>query len=508
MTAPSSLSSKSRESPSPAHLPPLVLRLEPHTNTLWFGELAVCGHHRWEAALMAQVALGRAGQGGPACQASELNRALAGLGQRRPLNRKQISRLLQSLTQLFELQGHDFDARWRCAPRTRTVGPWWWLPQAGDRVSLSSQALSTTGRSVQRPTALEGMPRMAKLRTLPALLSMCQLALTYQPAWEGGPFAAVRPFLEDDEMWRLASPEMMAMRWLQLASSCLHTRQLEDGHHFLRRAQRILARDPVAAAYLGIWAKTLRVGLLRIDPDERRREESIEMLRDTLSSVPGSVQPEADRLSRLFLFAFEAIGEVAAARRALGRHARAEAAPHVDRALALYSASLFCAFTARHFDHMKSVLAHVGNLSHLLLAAGEIEDAQLPMQWFMLANQSRHKFGLVEDTWLIHTSLGHCWLSIQAGRQAFDDLCRQTPWAGPRPDELTFYTGTVNETRLLGDPRYHGKALINLVRFARAQHLALDLRRARLELRRLIAAHEGLAEMFEAEGWPALAAAA
>jgi hypothetical protein len=166
---------------------------------------------------------------------------------------------------------------------------------------------------------------MAKLRTLPALLAMCQLALTYQPAWEGGPFAAVRPYLEDDEAWRWASPEMLAMRWLQWATSC-----------------------------------------------------------------------------------------------------------------------------------------------------------------FVLANQSRHKLGLVEDTWLIHTSLGPCWLSLPSARRAFEELSRQTPWAGPRPDGLKFYTATADETRQLVDPRFNGKALINLVRFTRDHHLGSDLRRARFVLRRLM----------------------
>jgi hypothetical protein len=98
-------------------------------------------------------------------------------------------------------------------------------------------------------------------------------------------------------------------------------------------------------------------------------------------------------------------------------------------------------------------------------------------------------------------------LTVPSARLAFADLCHQTPWAGARPDQLMFYTAAADETRLIGDPRYFGKALINLVRFARERGLNAQHQRARQELQRLLATQPGLAELFEAEGWPALKAA-
>lgn len=473
----------------------LDLTLDPARNTLWFGATAVPGRHRWEAAWLALLADGTHGHAAQALELAQLQAALVPLGQRVALNRKQLARLQQSLAEMFAAQGHALAQRWHQAPRQRTVGPWWWVPQPGDRVRLHGQAEART-------RAGPAWPRLAREASLPAMLTMCATVLSYQPRWEGGPYGSVLPVLADPLAWRLASPEMQAMRWLQTTSSHLHTRRLKDAHASLHRAQRILDRDPVAALHLGAWAVTLRLGLLRIDPDDRRRRQGAELLAASLALPPGAAPPEVDRLAHLFRYAFGAVQQMQATRRALGRHAPADARPHLQQALQLFNAALFCAFTARHFDHMKNLLAHLGSFAQGLYEAGLVDDVSQPLRWFLLANQMRHKLGLVEDTHLITSGLGHCWLSVPASRAAFATLCRESPWAGHRPDQLAYYLAAADETRALGDPRYHGKALINLLRFAREHRLAAEQRRASAELQRVYAAQPGLAELFAEEGWP------
>jgi hypothetical protein len=350
--------------------------------------------------------------------------------------------------------------------------------------------------------APQALPQMARTPGLAALLAMCRLGLGYQPSWEGGPYASVLPLLADSPAWRDAAPEMQAMRWLQTTSSHLHTRRLAEGHISLARAQRFLDRAPVAAAYLGVWATTLRLGLARIDADDRHRRQGAAQLEALLSHLPATAAPEADRLSRLFLFSFAALGQVQQLRHALDRHARADARRHVLQATRLYSAALFCAFTGRHFDHMVSVLAHVGSFAHLLVDSGLEADADLPLCWFMLGNQMQHKLGLVDATGLVAAGLGHCWLSLPQARRNFDALARQQAWAGPRPDTLAFYQRLCDDTRALGDPRYQGKALINLLRFAREFGRPTEARRAQAELQRLYATSPGLPDLYRAEGWP------
>ncbi|EHR72451.1 hypothetical protein BurJ1DRAFT_3645 [Burkholderiales bacterium JOSHI_001] len=475
------------------------MELDPVANRMWINGVGETGRHRWDAAWLALLALGGHDSPERACHAGDLDDQVAALGQRVPLNRKQLSRLHDGLAALFLRHGLDLSQRLRHAPRTRTVGPWWWVAQAGDQVLLRGDALVPAARP---RAALQPLPQMARSPGLPPLLAICRLALNYQPSWEGGHFAAVLPLLADTQAWRDASPEMQAMRWLQTASSHLHTRRLAEGHISLARAQRILDRAPVAAAYLGVWATTLRLGLARIDPDDRLRHDGAGELDLLLSHLPGAAAPEADRLSRLFLFNFAAVGQVQQLRLALDRHARADARRHVQQATRLFSAALFCAFTGRHFDHMVSVLAYVGSFAHLQVESGLDTDVDLPLHWFMLGNQIQHKLELVDSTGLVAAGLGHCWLSLPQARRRFDALAGQQAWAGPRPDSAAFYQACCEVTRNLGDPRYLGKALINQLRFARESGRPAEARRAQAELQRLYLASPGLPDLYRAEGWP------
>jgi hypothetical protein len=489
----------------------LRVEVDPASNRLWFGTGECTGRRRWEAAFLALLATHRHDDEARACDAAELNGALAALGQQLPLNRKQVSRLLESLADVCAQRGVDFAARLRHRPRKRTVGPWWWQPQPGDRVVLRAGAAAGHAPKAAAvppvpwapiPAELLPLPQLAREPTPAALLAMCTLALDYQPSWEGGPYASVLTVLADAPRWRGATPEFRAMRWLQTTSSHLHTRRLAQAHASLARARRILDREPVAAAYLGLWATTIEAGLMRIDPDGQRRRLTSVRIAETLAPLPGAGAPEADRLSRLFLCAFAAIGEVQALHRALSGHARVDARRHVVQATRLFSASLFCAFTGRHFDHMMSVLAHTGSFAHALVEAGLERDVRLPLQFFALANQATHKLGLVDSTGLVAAGLGHCWLSLPEARGAFRTLARRTRWAGPRPDELAFYQRGRDEMRALGDPRYQVKALVNLLRFTREFGPVGEARRAAQELQRMFTADPGLADLLRAEGWP------
>lgn len=488
----------------------LRLTIDVTEKTLDFGDGPVATRHRWEALWLATLVSGH-DAASRACHGAAFNDRLAAHGQRVPLNRKQVSRLIDSLAERFALGGHDLDERLRHSSRQRTVGPWWWEARPDDEVRVvgmgavaETQTLRVAPATTvsRRLLASAPVPQMSSEPGLAALIGACRLVLSFQPTWEGGPYAAVLPALSQARSWRDASPELVAMRWLLTTSSHLHTRRLVDGQAALAQAQAILERSAIARTYLGSWARTLRLGLARIDAEDDRRRAAALELDAWLSGTDGG-GPEVDRLSRLFLFGFAALSEVQALRRQLERHAQSNPRRHADLAIRLYSASLFCAFSGRHFDHLVSVLAHVGNLAHTMLEAGLESDVKLPLECFVLGNQAMNKLALIDATGLIGAGLGNCWLSLPAARRAFDALATQRRWAGPRPHELAFYTQNRDETRHWGDPRYQGKALLNLMRFCAEFGPAAEGRRAAQEWQRLQQSSPGLAEVLRAEGWAA-----
>jgi hypothetical protein len=474
------------------------LSIDVAQNRVVINGMEAVGHHRWEAATLAVLVRGRHVDAASACAAAALHAALSALGQTRPLNRKQLSRLWSGLDGMFSEVGRaDVLAnRLGHAMRARTVGPWWWATKPRDKVRVIDAPNLRALRSE--------LPRLAEDDNPESNARLCLQILVHQGAVDDGRIADALAALDATGPWRGASPEFLAYRSLRLAELHMQTRAFDKARHALAACRASFKRHPVAALYLGASAQLLRYRLLYAQSPLRNHAAISAALDPLVNQAASAHAPEVDRYTRGLTLNLAALCE----RRWLEAHAgsagSSEAAwrPRHNAALRYWFAALYGFLTSNQYEYVQYMCANIGYFLQRMFERGVVATPDAALDWYGLAQAWHNRFNLPDNNVWEYIYLGDFWLYAPHVRKAFEGRASRGQWAGRRPDTLDFYEFAAQRAQEIGEPRQLAHSLLNLWHFARQHDLIALARPTRATLRKLLTAHPDVRSILRAEGYP------
>ena len=469
------------------------LEIDSAQNLLRIDGQAAAGSHRWEAALLALLVQPDSTEA-RWLDAAGLDAALQAQGQRQPLNRKQVSRLFNSLEAMFlsASGGAHFSNRLRHAPRARTVGPWLWQRQADDQVLLHALPASAL------PTQVNGvLPQLAADGMLATSAALCRSVLRVQGMFHDGFLAGARDALDEAPAWAGASDELMAWHASRLAEALWKQRDFARAAEVIGLAERWVAQPGPAAMFLGDTVRLLRLRMQYVVDPMAAPTAVLAPLRPML--LHGK---QVDRLA----FGLGHNLAMLCHRRWLedaGRDAiDADYQSHRAEALAHGFAALFCFATAELPAYAQSACVNLGYLLSRVAAQRTDATLEAALAWYALAQAWHNRFDLVDDTAWEYIFLGDLVLYRPHGLSAFKRFSQNIEWEGTRPDVIEFYDKALIRAREIGDPRQIAHTALNMMHFARAKNLHDAAAAAAAELAGVFGAHPDLRTLLNAEGYP------
>ncbi|MEJ5999600.1 hypothetical protein [Paucibacter soli] len=460
----------------------------------------VTGRLRWEAAVLALLIQGGHEDAASACGMARLQARLAQLGQKTALNRKQLSRLWDSLAELFEAAGQAtaFAARFGHAPRARTVGPWWWARLPSDELHcvLSHPALD------EQQLYATALPGLAAQADVAATAALCRQFLLFHGQVADGNHAAAVETLTDATAWQGASQELDALRLLRLNDSYRTLRDFPRGRAAMRAAQALLAEHSLARSYLAGTALVLEQRMSYSEAPTTNYAAIGAVLRPFVGQAAGQAHLEVDCFVRGNALNLAALCE----RRWIEEHARREAPelwqPHWQAALRYWCAALFSYLVSCQFEYVQYACANLAYFLQRCYVLGLSAEPDGALAWYGLAQAWQNRFDLADNTVWEYVFLGDFWLYHPQARQAFAKLDVRAEWEGRRPDSLDFYVYAERRAREIGDPRQTAHAALNLYHFVRQRGLGELIEPSRSALSRVLRAHPDVLEILLAEGYP------
>lgn len=472
----------------------MQLEINQAANLVVVNGRSVRGHHRWEATFVAQLAAPAAAGGVHRLDARQFATQLLDMGQQQVLNRKQISRLIDSVEGMFSAVGQAdaLSRRLSHTPRTRTVGPWNWRCQPGDQTVVLDARLTVRGTADEA-----ALPQLAACGSPDISAALCRRLLVVQALFREGSLGRARDELEDAAAWVGASNELLAWRASRLAESLWKLRNFTRAAEAVQRAEDIVARHWIAAMFLGDSVGLLRPRLAyQCDPINAHRT----VLSPLLSMLAGCKQ--IDRLTNGLGHNLSALcyrrwfddvdGTPTAQAVQLRRNA----------ALAHSFAAIFCFATVESPTYAEYACANLGHLFSRLFALGYEASPAAAFEWYGLAQAWHNRFELADDSVWEYIFMGDLMLYQPGAWSAFERLSQHVKWEGLRPDVVEFYQVALRRAQEIGDPRQLAHAALNLWHFARKTSLSTEAEAAGAALLEVFQAHPDLRQLLQAEGYP------
>lgn len=430
----------------------------------------VRGTHRWEALTVALLA---SAQGQPLTQQvlmAELHRR----GQRAPLDRTGVRRLMNSLERMLDsvLGEGAFAAHLRFGPRHLTVGPWALV--SGESVQWEVVDHSGRPQAVPEDRPSEWIsPGAARLaRTCPSPRLTCRW-----PEDGAGALAPAELLFRADALFlsghmdeasrlllaactsRWISAEGWCLLQLRLARLCKRRGQFDEAEDHIARVMPVCTRpgfpDPGLAAMGRFLLRRIRYNRSPTDFESL----GLERLFNEASPLP-DLRPlaEAENLEALLL------------RRRAGQ---AAAGGHVEMARSLLheahdrmASALYWAASARDYENCHNFAFDIGLISSSLHDRGDDAAAVAAFRAYRLGLQLREDFFVGRDSMWAHICVGELWLGLPDRRAEFES---ELAFELPGLCTAEFYLNAVNEAAALGDARQLALCCINLWRFAQQE---------------------------------------
>lgn len=462
--------------------------------------------------------------GATGLRADALNVALAHLGQPKPLNRAQISRLLDSLEAGFSAAdaGQEFADRFFCAQRARTVGPWYWRRKMHDQWTQTPQSF-TASALVPRPTLdsidmVQAMPRLFRARNQP-------LENTPEATPPGAERRAVVPIANHEVMLDMVNIEValwegendLALRYLQALEIrpglhtvvqswnqlrqfdvLLVTRDRVGAQTRLERAAQLLAQDVTSQWHHSATLALARVHLDYAQDRNAQAQNTRESCSDFLVKLLSGHLPNHDQ--RLFAQACKI--QALALRRCLEADDANRADLTGDSFVWNESAMLSAVFT-RNFAELQNILAnqayHLQRGIEKCWYRGD-EVRKEVFAWYSLSQRVYSRMGLPDDSAWDYVFIGDFWLYDRVNRSLFE-RCNSATWQGKRPDRAEFYLHAMTLAARLGDPRQRAHAALNAWQFYREEGMAREAESALVEWNDIVGRYPDELELIVRDGY-------
>ncbi len=495
---------------------------------------------RWEATVLAALLLLRAESQASAISNGALTTLLSGLGQSVPLNRKQLSRIFDSIATGLLAVGVDPITRGiRSLPRKRTVGPWWWhsatcsgdVPmQIADPEHLKSvlqarvfdnsevAAERTLPNSNPRTDSLRKLSfaRDGKLATSRMVIWKCFFADAH--AWDGS-FADVVESLEHDHVWKVATPAARILLHLRLARAHKVLRNFKDATKHFHLARKLATASPLLDA---MFSQPIKIHLERL----RYNQNPIAAARDVEIALTQHIEVLTDvgDEARTGISINPITLGSACNLRALARRRAIEALP-ADASVALRDrlvsacladglSALFCLLTTLELETTQNIASNIAyNLQRIALRgwlplADATSDTNEVFEWYRPSFAWHYRFQLADNTAWEYIFLGEYWLS-KPGEMNMQRRTRQMPgnaalgvdWQGRHPSEPEFYEHALNRAEQIDDARQITYAALNLYGFGKHCRLPALMERGVAALRQIERTSPDILALVQREGY-------
>lgn len=464
-------------------------------NRLVIDDYAVNGRLRWEAICLSLLLQGQHVDAGSSCGAAKLQERLAERGQRCPLNRKQLSRLFDSLAQMFQDAGRasEFLARFGHAARTRTVGPWWWLQLPQDVVQFAFDQEESHSQPL--------LPGLSIFGDAISSAALCRQLLICHGKIADADHGAALMALNDTGTWKAATPELEALRMLRIAESCIAQRDFVQGRLAMRQIQTTMATSGLARNYFGSAVQLLELRLSYAQAPTKNYASIATALRPLLGQTANHSNPELDGFNRSAAFNLAILCE----RRWLEQHAQsashAEIARHMTQALRYGCAALFGYLVGFQYEYVQYICANLAYFLQRSYVLGLNTDVSTAFTWYALAQAWQNRFELPDNTVWEYVFLGDFWLYHPEVRPIFLKLTASSGWEGRRPDTYEFYFHAWNRACEIAEPRQMAHTALNLYHFALQHFMHAELCAANTHLQQVLQKNPDVLTILLAEGY-------
>lgn len=502
-----------------------TLLLNINDNTATFGGCNHAFKRRYEALFLMLLAEIRATGRARAIQDALLQRAAAQLGQQQPLNKKQISRLLESIESgLIALGLSKARAKIAHAPATRTIGPWWWPALETLSVAATSDMLIApfAGNEGEAPAGAPAkfhLTQCGGVAAARAILWRIFEADAY--LFDGEHQLAVEVF-EALTCERALTIEARILVHTRLARAYGTARAFDEASAHLNTARSLAAAKLVTAA---LHRSTIDI-LEHCQLYSRRPVASAPVLRDRLAlDLASLTTADTPNISP------EILGQSYNLRGLTTRRA-IEALPAdctkqqqdtlITDCIGDFINAAYCSLCARNAEMTQNILSNFAYALQKIAARGWLDTGSHPSnvevcEWYRLSFTWNLRFNLADDNVWEAIYFGEYWLGAGADRPRFDDAknggtvkpstgasaqAKAGPiWQGQNPSQLAFYERALTRAHELGEARQELHAALNMHRFCTEFGNAAALRRAEKAIRRLRELHPDVIEVLLAEGY-------
>lgn len=475
----------------------MELRIHPVRNCIEINGVMVAGRLRWEAACLTLLIRGEYGEPARACGAAKLQSELALRGQRSVLNRKQLSRLWDSLQAMFELAacGAEFEQRFAYAARTRTVGPWWWrrLPEDIVHADEGDEFILKPAQMILPGLAMSGESEHAA--------RLCRQLLIVHGTLFDGNYSGALTILDECELWQEATPELHGLRLLRSVEAKISARDFVGADRSLFQLKELIDSCPLVQIYLGS-ATAISEQRVRYAQSPMEYYAAIShALRPAILQAPSQCHLEIDSFSRSRGFGLAALCERRWIEEFAETQAREVALVHVRLGCDYSFAAIYGFLVNAQYEYVQYACANLAYLLQQAYLRGVYTEVDDVFVWYGLAQAWLNRFELPDNTIWEYIFLGDFWLYSPEARSHFCRLHSAPEWDGLRPDQLVFYQRSWVRAQELGEARQMVHAALNLYHFARLAVLGEEMASAQHHLRILFDAHPQVKELLLAEGY-------
>ena len=476
----------------------MELRINPVKNTLVINGQSVAGRVRWEVACLGLLIRGDYRDYARACGAAKLQSELAMRGQRSALNRKQLSRLWDSLQAMFVAAGceAEFVERFGFSLRTRTVGPWWWRVLPDDVVQIDDDDQDDRSESVQTI-----LPGLAESGDIAHSAQLCRQLLIVHGTLFDGNHADALYLLDDCALWREATPELHGLRLLRSMEARISSRDFVGAERSLKQLKELNEATPLAQIYLSS-ATAISEQRVRYAISPMELYGSIaQALHPSILQAPSQRYLEIDSFSRSRGFSLAALCERRWIDEFAATQGREAALQHLHLGCEYSFAAIYGFLVNLQYEYVQYTCANLAYMMQRAYLLGLHTDSNTIFSWYCLAQAWLNRFELPDNTIWEYIFLGDLWLYSPEVRPQFNHLSGVAEWDGLRPDQLAFYQRSWQRAQELAEPRQLVHAALNLYHFAAINLLSEEMLSARANLQNLFDTHPQVKTILLAEGY-------
>jgi tetratricopeptide (TPR) repeat protein len=416
--------------------------------------------HRWEACFLQLLISQSTATVKKPVNLETFNEAVVALGQKTPLNRMHLSRIIESIFKGFGAAGLG---QWmktclKFSQRQKTVGPWRWVgaKQPKQAASTVSSVASFTAATLPRH-----IPKLTRECSAKAIRLMLTTFLEADSLGFDGDYSQAIDVFDSRDLnaASAATKSLIAIRkarWLILSG------QLDAAEKLLADTELHASKMPVEQSqWVRLHARNLA---LRAQYVRNPVLSSANIIREltSLKRAP-SIAPDP-----LLAGARANLLSLAQRRRMEGykrQQDRLKAKKHYIRAIDSLSTALLCNLAANSYELVQMCCVNMAYLQQKALGMKLISSVDEVFAWYAIAFAWNNKFNLSENSTWEFIMVGELFLHENKAQERFALAATKLHWQGLRPDQAKFYRAALNNAHRQGEPDQIMHALLNAYLF-------------------------------------------